>query len=426
MARTRAEIAQIAPARSPSAEQVYSRVLAQLEASAHTLAKRVVKKICACIPEYAAVAASGEAELVATIERNIRFFARWAATDLAIRASERDAFRGQGARRAGMQLPLEVVLRAAGVAENLMRDWIIGAAGGSPAGREAALRLVIKQMELDRAALAAAAEAYSMLQRDHGADEARSRRDLLEDLLESRFPPRPAAARLMARLGFGADAAYEVAVVACAEHTADVDEHLWFAADSLERSLAHRTSSLVVVRHEELVVVASGAEPSILATVVGDVVLGVERARGIRMLAGIGTRCGGIEQVRTGFDEAKDALTIARGGPAPVVSLAGTRVFDYIVSRADGTARRLVPAGVGKLLAEDEKMDGVLVRTLVAYVDADLHVGHAAEALVVHPNTVHYRLRRISEITGCGTRCIRDLVELIVGLRLASSEPAGR
>ena len=42
----------------------------------------------------------------------------------------------------------------------------------------------------------------------------------------------------------------------------------------------------------------------------------------------------------------------------------------------------------------------------------------AAERLQVHPNTAHYRLRRIEERTACNPRRIADLVDLLVAIAL--------
>ena len=60
--------------------------------------------------------------------------------------------------------------------------------------------------------------------------------------------------------------------------------------------------------------------------------------------------------------------------------------------------------------------DAVLTATLRAYADCDMNVARTAVQLVVHPNTVHYRLRRIEEATGRDPRRFGDLVDLLVGL----------
>lgn len=69
-------------------------------------------------------------------------------------------------------------------------------------------------------------------------------------------------------------------------------------------------------------------------------------------------------------------------------------------------------------LAAADRSRGDLLRTLDAYLGSDLNVVRAASALGVHPNTVHYRLRKIESVTGLDPRRFADAVELMVGSRL--------
>jgi DNA-binding PucR family transcriptional regulator len=72
--------------------------------------------------------------------------------------------------------------------------------------------------------------------------------------------------------------------------------------------------------------------------------------------------------------------------------------------------------------ALSENGNGALLETLRAYLDCDLDVRRAADALYVHPNTVRYRLRRISELTGLDTQSFSGMVELLTIARL--TEPS--
>jgi purine catabolism regulator len=47
-------------------------------------------------------------------------------------------------------------------------------------------------------------------------------------------------------------------------------------------------------------------------------------------------------------------------------------------------------------------------------------VGATARQLQLHPNTVHYRLRRVERLTGPDVRRCQDVVELVAVLRLLS------
>jgi len=63
------------------------------------------------------------------------------------------------------------------------------------------------------------------------------------------------------------------------------------------------------------------------------------------------------------------------------------------------------------------------METLRAYLDSDLDVGRTAEVLYVHPNTVRYRLRRISDLTGLDTQRFSGQVELLTIARMSETTP---
>lgn len=86
-------------------------------------------------------------------------------------------------------------------------------------------------------------------------------------------------------------------------------------------------------------------------------------------------------------------------------------LLDHLLAGPGDAARRPAPPGVADL-------DPALRATLVAFADCDLNAGRAARRLQVHPNTVHYRLRRIEQLTGRDTRRFRDLVELMAAIHL--------
>ena len=89
----------------------------------------------------------------------------------------------------------------------------------------------------------------------------------------------------------------------------------------------------------------------------------------------------------------------------------------------DGSAhRRLVETVVGPL----EAAGGELLRTLAAYLEGGGALEACARALFVHPNTVRYRLRRVSELTGRGPSDPRDALVLRVALIAARMGAAHR
>lgn len=93
--------------------------------------------------------------------------------------------------------------------------------------------------------------------------------------------------------------------------------------------------------------------------------------------------------------------------------------FEYLTLRDDDTARRIVDPAVDRFVAEDLAKGGTLCDTLEAYAAANLNAKDAAETLFVHFNTAHYRLGLIEARTGRDMRCLSDVVDLLIAIRLA-------
>jgi DNA-binding PucR family transcriptional regulator len=138
---------------------------------------------------------------------------------------------------------------------------------------------------------------------------------------------------------------------------------------------------------------------------------------------GIGTVADGVAELPRAYTEARAALegVTDEGGVAALPRLSP---FGYLALRAEDTAGRLVDPRVRAFLDEDRARGGVLTATIRAFADADLNLRVAAERLQIHPNTAHYRLRRIEERTGRSPRRFADLFDLLVAIALDDRVPA--
>ena len=90
----------------------------------------------------------------------------------------------------------------------------------------------------------------------------------------------------------------------------------------------------------------------------------------------------------------------------------------------DITARRALVAQAYAPLAASQ---GSLLETLSAYLGTGRSLEAAARTLFVHPNTVRYRLRRVSDVTGWDPLDARESYVLQMALalgRLDAAEPA--
>lgn len=147
-------------------------------------------------------------------------------------------------------------------------------------------------------------------------------------------------------------------------------------------------------------------------------------------LARIGSELGvvfGISQTRrdlvehaVSLREAADALTVARS----LAPAGGARRFDelgayrYLVAHAGSHGPDQVHARALTVLAEyDARRHAELLKTLEVYLGVRGATTATATALMIHPNTLRQRLRRIEELTGLDLDA-EDLLSLELGVKV--------
>jgi sugar diacid utilization regulator len=234
----------------------------------------------------------------------------------------------------------------------------------------------------------------------------RGRRDLLDHLLGGGDVD-AARARRAEALGLRSDGQH-VVVVATAGPDPD-------GLALVEQALAldDRARSFVVGRNDEAIAVVPvyvRRGPLEVRAAVERAAESLGRTRGVRLQAGVSSVVAGLAELARGYAEARRALRHAKPGAA--VALEEIPLVDYLAEQVDEGAQRLVPAAAAAIAADE-----ALAATLRAYADCDMNVARTAERLVVHPNTVHYRLRRVAEATGRDPRRFGDLLELLMALR---------
>ena len=107
---------------------------------------------------------------------------------------------------------------------------------------------------------------------------------------------------------------------------------------------------------------------------------------------------------------ARDALSALRAAPGWPAAPRPVAADDLLPERAlagDAVARARLVAAIAPLAANDE-----LRTTLAVYLEGGGSIESCARALFVHPNTVRYRLRRVSEITALEPADPRDALVL--------------
>jgi sugar diacid utilization regulator len=310
---------------------------------------------------------------------------------------------------------LEDVLQAFRLGHRCVWDAILASAGQDATGAQAALELARPSMDYIDVVSSAVAYAYLQAQQSVTADRDRSRHELLNAILEDRFPLSGVLRAQAIADGLEPPVPYVVAVAAV-DRGASHAQQQQIARAIQDRVAKVCSGVLLVTRADELVFLLAprGADLQQLRDVLRSSVRRLSEDRNIAVALGMSTSAIGLEVARLAYREAQRALSWALPGPA-IVALPFVSVFDYLVASADDTARH-IPSLADPLFGEPAI--GFARDTLQSYFDSHLNVRKAAERLGIHANTMHYRLRRIAEITGCDLRDFNSLVELLIAIRL--------
>lgn len=312
------------------------------------------------------------------------------------------------AQRVRQTIPLEAVLHACRVWHRVLWTCLRDRAQSSERGQVAITALVDPMIRYIDAVSTAVAEDYLREQQHALADADHVRLEVLEQLLTQ--APEALSSAAAQGIGLDADAPHHILL---ARGAVQEQGDLRAICDEIER-LFTSDAPLVAIRRETATALVRGDDRSTL-----------DRAR---RLADI---FGGTEQIRVGvsltstilglgeaYRQAERALHLAAGAE-PVVALGEMASINYLVAAADEVARALVPSEVAQLASSERPADEVLISTFKVYVENGLNVRRTATTLPAHPNTVHSRLKRLAERTGYDLRDQRDILRLVVDLKLA-------
>jgi DNA-binding PucR family transcriptional regulator len=240
------------------------------------------------------------------------------------------------------------------------------------------------------------------------ADADRVRRDLLELLIEG--APRAISAAHAAGIDLHPDELHHLLIAA----SQDDDQRALQTLAERSSSAFAQQALLVVVRHQAVTMLLHGESLAIIDSAQQLVAQHADSPP--RIGISLPTR---LADLGAAYRQASSALRLA--SPAePVIALGRVSLLHYLIASADHTARLLVPEAVRALAASDKPSDRALIETFQQYIACGLNVQRTAAAIPAHPNTVHGRLRRLSELTGYDPREVEDVVRLAAELRLAS------
>jgi DNA-binding CsgD family transcriptional regulator len=257
------------------------------------------------------------------------------------------------------------------------------------------------------------AEAHAVEEGMSGAQGTRSYVSLIDDLLRGAEPRGREARRLRTLCGIHPGMPLAVAVARSSGangHPADLEVKLRSITRLFQQVLPPTGfGRLVDLRHEEVIAIVS-SESGPARGLVREL-----RRHGFSRKAagasiGVSLDTADVPRLPRALEEARTALEFT--APAqPLLHFAEIDLGELLVRRADPAALRLIPDGLHGLSG-----DGV--RTLRAFADSSFNVKQTARRLGVHPNTVYFRLNRISQLTGIDTRTFAGASLLLTGLRL--------
>lgn len=125
-----------------------------------------------------------------------------------------------------------------------------------------------------------------------------------------------------------------------------------------------------------------------------------------------------VDDLLTANVSARAAVAGLRAAPGWPQAPRPVAADDLLPERSlsgDGHARHQLVSQVYRPLLQQ---DAVLLRTASAFVDAGCSVERSARVLIVHPNTIRYRLRRVEELTGLSASDPRDAYTLRIAITL--------
>ena len=312
------------------------------------------------------------------------------------------------------------------------------------AGREhlGLLSIIDHPQHLEELAMIAVEHAATVIalemikQREVAEAEDRVRGELVDDLLNGTFGDQTNVQRRARHLRYDLSAPHRVFVV-------DVDHFRQFIKDRRYEegrviAVKHQLFQLVtgavrrhharhlVTAHSDSVIVlvpqaadGSDSDGEALAARLREVV--AESELGLTVSVAIGRLCTKPEDFRPAFIEAQRALDlmVRFGKREQIINYDRLGVYRLLAQVED---RAGLEAFAGRMLAPlidyDRARGTPLLKTLEVYLQRHGNLRQSSRDLHIHLNTLHYRLRRISEVTGVDLKDADARLDLLLALRV--------
>jgi len=279
----------------------------------------------------------------------------------------------------------------------------------------------LDRLAVERGALVCAAELAK--QRAVEAAEDRLRGDFFDQLLTAGPAEEHALARRAAEMDYDLESYHAVVVF---ELDDDHSQALLLLASEFRAHLMNSGIRLFLCTYGKDLVALCGADDAVLLRRLGELAQAArgrvaQMSPGARTTAGIGRPGPGLGGLRRSFEQAQEALALAR------VLFAGDRVLPFgdlglyrLLCRLQASEElaEFYDQTLAPLVQYDSDHNAELVQTLEAFFAHHGNVSQTAESLHLHRNSLLYRLERIGEITGLDLNDEDDRFSLQLALKV--------
>ncbi|MBW1604476.1 helix-turn-helix domain-containing protein [Streptomyces sp. JJ66] len=391
-------------------------VARHLSRYAQDLAVRVVDQLAEQLPAYAALPREQlRSDIVRVAYQSIRSFVAVLESGQLPDAGQLAAIEESAARRAEEGLRLGAVVSAYHLGAQVCVDEVTPLA--APADLPAVLTLNQLMLRYLQRVTAAGVDGYFQERQAAFGEEHSARQALLDALLDGRGV-RDAAGRAGLRLPRG----YLVLSLAVAPHPDELAPGVDSAVAARRKLRRLRVELERHVRGVVLSALTTDGGPALLPTEsapgevrpatwewLAGVLSHLTRVTGAQVTAGVAaTAPEGVPDAVRLADEVR-AVATGAGRPPGLYRLADV-LLEYQLTRP-GPARDELAALLAPLAARPE-----LLATLRAYLAHGMDRRGTARALSVHPNTLDYRLRRVTAFTGLDATRAADLARVHAAL----------
>jgi putative transposase len=376
-----------------SAEPVAASVLGSLEDGLEQLAEATVQRVLADLESYRAVE---PAALATSVRRNLGIAVRALRANRAPEAAELDEAEATTRERFSAGIAVEEIIRAFRISIGQIQERFLAICVEQEVPAAVTLSGSRVLWVLGDSFVTRVITTYNALDFNQAWQDAQRRTRQVAAILTGHSTPDSLAD--LARYRIDPTASY--AAVRCISESR--------AAEEVRRALESSGSlptrpALVAVEDGECVGIVARRPSADLARVVG-----------------IGPFVP-LRQIPTSFQVASRACDVARQLGREGVFGIEDLTWRLAASDHPEVTELLRHRYLDPLRGEGE-FGEVLIETLRVYLAHGLSVTASASALVTHPNTLRYRLRRVHELTGCDLDSLDSLVELAWALEMSAGD----